>query len=33
MVQAILADPEAPIGVRQRAQTLADLLVPLMAAK
>ena len=32
-VKAILADSEAPAGVRQRARMLADLLVPLLAAK
>jgi hypothetical protein len=33
LVKAILADPEVPAGVRQRAQMLADLLVPLLAQK
>ena len=32
-VQAILADGEAPAGVRQRAKILADLLAPLIAKK
>lgn len=32
-VSAILADPEAPAGVRQRAQMLGDLLLPLVDKK
>ncbi len=32
-VQAILADPETPAGVRQRAMVLADLLAPQMGQK
>jgi len=32
-VQAILADPETPQGIRQRATLLADLLVPLAGSK
>ena len=32
-VKAILADTETPAGVRERARMLADLLVPLLAAK
>jgi hypothetical protein len=33
LVQSILADPEAPAGVRQRAQILNGLLVPLLDKK
>ena len=33
MVKAILADPEVPPGIRQRAQILGDLLIPALAAK
>jgi hypothetical protein len=32
-VQAILADPETPSGIRQRARMLSELLVPLLAQK
>ena len=32
-VQAILADPEAPASLRQRAQMLSELLLPLLAQK
>ena len=32
-VTKILADPETPAGLRQRAQMLSDLLVPLVSQK
>lgn len=33
LVEAILADPETPVSLRQRAQVMAELLKPLVAAQ